>query len=84
METNRDFTYVDDTAYGIYLSGISDSAIGHTINIGSGNEISINELADLIANITKNTKAKIKHIANRPGDILRLFSDSSTARKFRI
>ena len=32
----RDFTYVSDTAWGILLAGVSEAAVGETINLGSG------------------------------------------------
>lgn len=44
----RDFTYVGDTARGILLGGTSDKALGQTINIGSGHEITVNDLAETV------------------------------------
>ncbi len=48
----RDFTFVSDTAAGILLAGEHDRAIGDTINLGSGIEVTINELASQIASLT--------------------------------
>ncbi len=45
----RDFTYVEDTARGILLAGMADTAVGQTINLGSGREIAINDLAHEVA-----------------------------------
>jgi UDP-glucose 4-epimerase len=47
----RDFTYVTDCARGIALAGSSDAAIGRTINLGSGSEITIIDLAREIGTI---------------------------------
>ena len=76
----RDFTYVSDTAEGILLAGESDAAVGDTINIGSGNEVSINDLAHKIATILGLPAAALRHDRSRPGDVLRLCADTSHAR----
>ena len=75
----RDFTYVEDTARGILLAGTSDDAIGQTVNIGSNHEITVNELAETIKVVVGNPDAEIIHDAPRPGDVLRLYADSSKA-----
>ncbi len=41
----RSFTYISDTVAGTYLAGTHPGAIGKVFNIGSGNEISVKELA---------------------------------------
>ncbi len=75
----RDFTHVSDTARGILLAGQCDQAVGQTMNIGSGHEVSINELADLAKDVTGKPEAKVSHVDSRPGDVLRLYADSSKA-----
>ena len=77
----RDFTYVSDTAWAISMAGVTEEAVGKTINIGSGDEISINDLASLIKKVTSKPEAIIQHLEPRPGDILRLYSDSKKAKK---
>jgi UDP-glucose 4-epimerase len=77
----RDFTYVSDTATGILLAGESDAAVGDTINIGSGNEVSINDLGHKIAAVLGKPQAALQHDRPRPGDVLRLSADTSHARK---
>jgi UDP-glucose 4-epimerase len=76
----RDFTYVSDTAAGILRAGESDAAVGETINLGSGSETTINELARAIAKAVDRPDAVIQHDAPRPGDVLRLCADISVAR----
>ena len=76
----RDFTYVSDTARGIVLAGRADTAIGRTMNLGSGAEISINELATTIAAAAGRPGAPLTHDVARPGDVRRLFADVSQAR----
>lgn len=45
----RDLMYVTDCARFIVEAGFEDAAIGEVINAGTGEDISINELAELIA-----------------------------------
>lgn len=75
----RDFTYVEDTARGILLAGITDEAVGQTINIGSNYEMTVRELAETIKQVVELDDAKIIYDEPRPSDILRLYADSSKA-----
>jgi UDP-glucose 4-epimerase len=77
----RDFTYVSDTARGIMMAGFAESAIGQTINLGSGFEIAINDLAKEITSILQRTDTSIIHDESRPGDVLRLYAETTKAYK---
>jgi UDP-glucose 4-epimerase len=77
----RDFTYVSDTARGIMMAGSTDSAVGQTINLGSGFEISINDLAREVASIVQLPDANVIHNEPRPGDVLRLYAETTKANK---
>jgi UDP-glucose 4-epimerase len=77
----RDFTYVSDSAAGILLAGEHEAAVGDTINLGFGSEVSINDLARQVAVATARPDATIQHDIPRPGDVLRLFADMSHARQ---
>lgn len=77
----RDFTFVADTARGILSAGLADAAIGETINLGQGQEISINDLAAAVARLVGGERAEVIHEAERPGDVWRLFADSSRAEQ---
>jgi UDP-glucose 4-epimerase len=76
----RDFTYVTDTARGILLAGEHPDAVGETINIGSGGEVTINDLAAHVARVVGRPDAAIDHHRPRPGDVPRLCADISRAR----
>jgi len=82
IHSSRDFTFVEDTADGILRCLQEKKAIGEIINIGSGKEISIHDLAKKIAKISKK-KIKIKYDESRerPYDVNRLLADNSKARK---
>jgi UDP-glucose 4-epimerase len=76
----RDFTHVSDTAHGILLAACNKSAIGETINLGQGREIAIRDLAQLVARVLGLPEALISYDRPRPGDVLRLYADTSKAR----
>ena len=76
----RDFTYVSDSARGIILAGTTAAAVGRTINLGSGSELTVNDLARTVAEIAGRPDAAIVHDEPRPGDVLRLYADMSQAR----
>jgi UDP-glucose 4-epimerase len=77
----RDFTFVEDTARGILEAGLAEATIGETLNIGSGFEISINELAEQVRAVTGRSDAQIIHEQERPGDVLRLYADTGLAAR---
>ncbi len=76
-EQTRDFTWVSDTARGIIAAGEVAGAVGRTLNLGSGREVSLLTLALLIAG----EHAEIVHEPERPGDVRRLIADASGARR---
>jgi UDP-glucose 4-epimerase len=77
----RDFTYVSDMAKGIISAGFSDLTVGETVNLGSGHEISIEHLAREVSAITNRSDASIHHDEPRPGDVLRLYADTTKAQR---
>lgn len=77
----RDFTHVSDTARGIILAGTVDAAVGKTINLGSGTESSIKDIAFAIKQVVGAEKTEICMEDSRPGDVLRLCADASQAKK---
>jgi UDP-glucose 4-epimerase len=76
----RDFTYVSDSARGIILAGNSDKVVGRTLNLGSGAEVTVNDLAATVARAAGRPDAEVVHEAPRPGDVLRLYAEMSRAR----
>jgi UDP-glucose 4-epimerase len=51
-EQTRDFTYVDDVVEATLLAGVSPKADGQVYNVGTGREVSVNQLARSIIEIT--------------------------------
>jgi UDP-glucose 4-epimerase len=78
----RDYTYVKDLveAYDLVLK--YDKDLKEPINLGTGKEIAIVDLANKIINLC-GMKRKIKpvHVAPRPGEVERLVANYSRAKK---
>jgi NAD dependent epimerase/dehydratase len=52
LSPTRDFNYVEDTCGGLIALAECDASVGNTTNIGSGSEISIGELANILKEMT--------------------------------
>ena len=78
----RDYVYVKDTVRGIVDAFEKDLGDGETINLGSGKNTSINEIAESICRLTgRDPKETIVHINPRPGEVSSFGVDSSKAKK---
>jgi dTDP-glucose 4,6-dehydratase len=60
----RDFNFVGNTVDGFLSAAVSDKAVGRTVNLGSGKEISIGELARRIVGLVGND-IRVEHEAAR-------------------
>jgi len=77
----RDWTYVDDVIKGLLAMGIREEAIGEAVNLGSGMEHQVAELAAIVNRLTSN-KAGITHAPRRNWDVkTHLRSSIDKARK---
>ncbi|MDP3697754.1 MAG: NAD-dependent epimerase/dehydratase family protein [Candidatus Taylorbacteria bacterium] len=70
----RDFTYVKDVARANILAMRSKKAVGHLINIGSGRNYSVNEVAKMV-------DPRHVFIPPRPGEAKLTLADISKAKK---
>jgi dTDP-glucose 4,6-dehydratase len=83
LDAQRDLTYVSDTVAGILKTGEITGIEGETINLGSGHEIRIGELAqEIISLIGKPVEIVVDPIRLRPekSEVQRLLSDNSKAK----
>jgi len=83
LEAIRDFTYLDDTVEGFLLAVQAGFWDGETYNLGSGEEISIGEIAELIFRIMgKQPEIQVEPRRLRPekSEVLRLISDNRKAK----
>ena len=69
-EQTRDFTFIDDAVEATIAAAIYEKGIGEIYNVGTGVETSVNQLAELIVNITE-SKSVIENIDKRDIDNIR-------------
>jgi NAD dependent epimerase/dehydratase len=85
LNPTRDLNYVANTVEGFLLASVSPDLDGQTINLGSGREISIGDLVQLIARLLGKKSIEItnEHQRMRPdkSEVERLLSDNTLARK---
>ena len=75
-EQTRDFAYVDDVV-SAYMA-TRDAGDGELINVGSGSELSVNELYAQLAKLA-GTRQDPVYAAARPGELRRIVVDPSKA-----
>jgi NAD dependent epimerase/dehydratase len=51
LTPRRDLTYVEDTAAGFVAAARADGAIGRTIQLGTGESVSVGEIVDLVGDL---------------------------------
>jgi UDP-glucose 4-epimerase len=77
----RDFIYVEDTAHWLRQAAECDAAVGQTVNLGSGQETSVRELAALAAEETTGTPRTPLFLPPRIGDVRRHLAGVERARE---
>jgi dTDP-glucose 4,6-dehydratase len=83
MRPTRDFNFVEDTVAGLIATLDSDAAIGQVINIGSGFEISIGDVVQLLSEISgKQLLVHTEEARLRPtaSEVERLVCDATKAQ----
>lgn len=77
----RDWTYVGDIVNGLLAMGVVKEAIGEAINLGSGRETKVIEMARMVNKITGN-KNGVRYVGRRNWDVKkRLLSSISKAKR---
>ncbi len=83
LSPTRDLTYVTDTAAGFLALASCDDAVGREVNMGSGREISIGDLAALIAEVAGTdieiVSAEERHRPEK-SEVERLLADTTLMR----
>jgi dTDP-glucose 4,6-dehydratase len=80
----RDFLFVRDTVRGFIESGKCDEAVGKVINVGTGKDISVEELAKMVLDqIGKKGEIEVEDRRVRPerSEVMQLLSDIRLAHK---
>lgn len=84
LHPTRDFSYVKDTVRGFMAVADSDEANGEVINVGSGFEISIGDLVDLIAEamgVEVSVETDEERTRPEKSEVDRLYADISKAEE---
>ncbi|MGO9571945.1 MAG: SDR family NAD(P)-dependent oxidoreductase [Desulfomonilaceae bacterium] len=84
LRPTRDLNFVADTVEGFVLAGNCEGAIGEVMNLGTGQEISIKELAVMILRLLgKDLRIESQNERERPekSEVYRLCADNRKARE---
>ncbi len=77
----RDFIFVKDTASWLRRVAECDALIGQTVNLGSGRETSIRNLANLVYELAGQPQIEPEFHPSRPGDVMRHLAGSQKAEE---
>jgi dTDP-glucose 4,6-dehydratase len=83
-DTVRDFTFVSDTVEGFIRAAEADDVTGQVLNLGTGEAISIQELAQTIFNLLEVSPAIVtdeKRLRPAASEVQQLISDNRKAAK---
>jgi UDP-glucose 4-epimerase len=75
----RDFTYVTDTADGLWRAAFSDEIIGEVVNLGWGRLVTVREVGEEILRQCGRNDISLTHVPERPGDIHSLIARTEKA-----
>jgi UDP-glucose 4-epimerase len=79
-EQSRDFTYVDNVIDANIAAAETDGVGGRVFNVATGNPVSVNQLADLIGELTGRPVEK-NHLPPRAGDVRDSWADVTAIRE---
>lgn len=75
-DQTRDFMHVHDTAAGLLALAECATAVGETVNLGTGREVSMRELCRVISMAVGRPDLTPEMLPDRPGDVRRLVVDN--------
>ncbi|MEI8305733.1 MAG: SDR family NAD(P)-dependent oxidoreductase [Chloroflexales bacterium] len=84
LSPTRDLNYVANTVSGFLLAATAPAAIGQTLNLGSGREIAMGDLAQLIAQLVGRTisiQSEQQRLRPEKSEVERLLADNTLARR---
>jgi UDP-glucose 4-epimerase len=77
----RDFVFVGDIADACMRAMRRKNCVGEVINVGTGVEVSINRLANVLTELLSINNVKFVHAKPKAGDIMRSSADLSKAER---
>ncbi len=81
-ESTRDWIFVEDTCEALtrILHADRDKVVGETINLGTGIDTSINDIARKILHLLDVPESRIEYVTDRPGQVSRHISNKDKAK----
>lgn len=76
----RDMSYVGDTVAATLALAGADGVCGETFNIGTGTDVSVNEMIRSLLEALGSPDHPVEHGPGRPGDVQRLIADVERLR----
>ncbi len=80
-EQSRDFTYISNAVDANLLAAETKEGVGHVINVANGQRTTLNQLLEVLKNITGQTQVKADYRGPRAGDVRHSLADIKQARK---
>ncbi|PWH15401.1 MAG: LPS biosynthesis protein WbpP [Ardenticatenia bacterium] len=80
-QQSRDFVYVANVVAANLLACQTNAAVGHVINVASGQSYSLLELIDHLKGILDENALQVNHMPPQPGDIRHSQADIQCARQ---
>jgi nucleoside-diphosphate-sugar epimerase len=80
-EQSRDFTYVGNVVEANMRAAETTKGVGQIINIANGERTTLNELLDVLKNITGRTEVQAEYRPSRIGDVRHSLADITQARE---
>jgi NAD dependent epimerase/dehydratase len=84
VSPTRDLTFVQDTVSGFIAFAECEATTGEVVNLGSGGEVSINQIVELVSECLGkkiNIRKEKDRIRPKKSEVERLFSDSGKAKE---
>jgi len=79
-EQSRDFTYIENVVDANLKAAESVKAVGHVINIGNGQQTTLNELLRELKQLTGRNDVEVEYRPTRSGDVRHSLADTERAR----
>ncbi len=81
-EQTRDFTYISNVVDANLNAAQTSEGIGEVINTANGEKVSLNELLDVLKNITGQTQLDANYLEARTGDVKHSQADNTRAKQW--
>ena len=80
-EQSRDFTYIDNVVAANLSAGSSPGASGKVINVANGQRVTLNELLEVLKDLTGKPEVTAEYLEPRVGDVKHSLAEISMARE---